>query len=215
MNNFRQELLNFNKNSYEEEKGLIRFALLLLALFVFFVTIFTYCIICVQVIGSSMENTLSNGDYLYVNLLGKANYGDVIIIDNKKQLSNGSYEYIVKRVIGLEGDEILIKNGDVYRNGQLLEEDYIRKIDGQKVKTSANKHDLNDFSSEKKWIVGKDEIFFLGDNRINSNDSRYYETCKESDVVGVIEKWSIKSKAFSTSFNKTLNKIRLALTGEK
>ena len=162
-----------------------------------------------------MENTLSNGDYLYVNLLGKADYGDVIIIDNKKQLSNGTYEYIVKRVIGLEGDEILIKNGEVYRNGQLLKEDYLRVINGNQVKTSANKNDLNDFTSEKKWIVGENEIFFLGDNRINSKDSRYYETCKESDVVGIVENWSIKTKKLSTSFNKTISKIRFALTGVK
>lgn len=62
----------------------------------------------------------------------------------------------VKRVIGIPGDEVELRQGTVYVNGQALEEPYARL-------------DQSDFGPE---TVPEDHLFFLGDNRGNSSDSR-------------------------------------------
>jgi signal peptidase I len=63
----------------------------------------------------------------------------------------------VKRVIGLPGDEILIEDGQVYVNGEPLDEPYVVYDDG---------------SDYGPVTVPEDHLFFLGDNRPNSSDSR-------------------------------------------
>lgn len=63
----------------------------------------------------------------------------------------------VKRVIGLPGDEVLIEGGRVFVNGTLLDEPYVV-------------HD--DLSDYGPVVVPEDRLFFLGDNRPNSSDSR-------------------------------------------
>lgn len=63
----------------------------------------------------------------------------------------------VKRVVGLPGDEIVIEQGQVFVNGEPVEEDYV--VFG----------DQSDFGPV---TVPEDRLFFLGDNRPNSSDSR-------------------------------------------
>jgi signal peptidase I len=75
----------------------------------------------------------------------------------------------VKRVIGLPGDEILIEDGTVFVNGQPLDEPY--KVD-----------EANDYGPV---VVPEDRLFFLGDNRPNSSDSRRgLGMVPRDDVVG-------------------------------
>lgn len=63
----------------------------------------------------------------------------------------------VKRVIGLPGDEVLIEDGQVYVNGELIDEPYVVFDDG---------------SDYGPVTVPEGHLFFLGDNRPNSSDSR-------------------------------------------
>ena len=65
---------------------------------------------------------------------------------------------LIKRLIGLPGDIISIKDGQVYRNGVILDEPYL---------TAGNGPGMND-----TYLVPEDHIFVLGDNRNNSLDSR-------------------------------------------
>ena len=167
MKTFSNEEILKIKDPHKEDRELLKFCLILFAVFVIISSLFTANFINVKVVGASMENTLHNGDVLCVQTSAKITYGDIIIIDNKKP-----NEYIVKRVIGLGGDTITIKQGEVYRNGKLLDEtSYVKKINGVTVKTSATGGN-SDFTTEKSWVLKENEIFFLGDNRINSTDSR-------------------------------------------
>lgn len=120
---------------------------------VLFSTLFRPC----TVQGNSMIPTLQNGDQL---LLSNLNYqpkaGDIVAIRREGDTP------LIKRVIALEGDTLFIdpESGEVYRNGTLLDEPYLT------VKTPA-------VQAVGKITVPKGMVFVMGDNRVNSHDSRY------------------------------------------
>ena len=147
--------------------------------------LFTHVFFFVLVDGASMNNTLQHGDGLIVNSLAKVDRGDVVIIQKGNKL-------IIKRVIALEGDIVRIDNlsHKVYITGKdgverELKEEYISSS------TSA------DYGTTQ-WLVGKNEVFYMGDNRENSEDSRKNGCCSLEDVVGVVSDYSIRIKGFTT-----------------
>jgi signal peptidase I len=80
----------------------------------------------IRVDGYSMEPTLHTGEFVIVNKitykLGEAERGDIVVFHYPR---NPEQEYI-KRVVGLPGDELEIRNGQVFVNGQLLDEPYVK-----------------------------------------------------------------------------------------
>lgn len=107
--------------------------------------------------GPSMEDTLSGGDYMFMEKISyifrPMERGDLVICYYPH---NDEYT-CVKRIIGLPGERVDIRQGRVYINGALLEETYLTKF------PSAN-HDGS-------WLVGEGTVFVLGDNRSVSKDS--------------------------------------------
>ena len=131
----------------------------------------------IEVNGPSMMNTLKSGDILCVQRYKKAERGSVVIIAGEK----GDDTCLIKRVIGAEGDVIVIEDGDVYLNGEKLDEPYV-----------LGRTYVNKLPVRKEYVVGEDEIFYLGDNRENSNDSRSeMGFCTEDQIVGVVPEWSM------------------------
>jgi signal peptidase I len=122
----------------------------------------------IRVDGSSMEPTLHGGEYVLVNKLsyrlGQPDHGDVIVFYYPR---DPEQEYI-KRVIGLPGDRIDIRDGNVYVNGQLLEEPYIAAAP----------------IYPGTWLVPDNSLFVLGDNRNNSSDSHSWGAVPNDYVVG-------------------------------
>lgn len=171
------------ENIKAEEKSNRRFlgftAVFVLILSVIFFLL-TEVFFVVLVYGESMEPTLHSGDVLVVNSYGSIDNGDVIIVDHKGK-------WLIKRAIGVEGDRIKIKDGNVLVNGKILQEDYIKK--------QGSTENLQ--WSENEYLVGEGEIFYLGDNRLNSSDSRIYGVCTTDDVKGVVENWSYNVKGIS------------------
>lgn len=108
--------------------------------------------------GESMEPTLSSGDVVLLNKIGSIDTNDIVVFQPS---SNLSAQYSVKRVIGTPGDTIVISNGDVYVNDVLFH-------------NIAETEDIEDAGLASTEItLGEDEYFLLGDNRNNSEDSRY------------------------------------------
>ena len=127
----------------------------------------------IRVDGPSMEDTLKNGDILFLNKLDKKFKRFDIVVIYKSDIR------LIKRVIGLPGENIEYKDNELYINGELVE-------DISLIRTG-------DFTLHE--LYGIDKIpegyyFVMGDNRTISKDSRYYD-------IGLIKKSAI---AGTTSF---------------
>ncbi|MGL5649705.1 MAG: signal peptidase I [Clostridium sp.] len=127
-----------------------------------------FLIFTVHIPSESMMPTINVGDRLIAKRVydyGKINRGDILVFDFKEEDS-----LYIKRVVGLPGDSILIDRKKLYINGEEFKEDYVK------------------FSEETyaEYIVPEKSYFFLGDNRANSKDSRYWKNpyINEEDIRG-------------------------------
>lgn len=156
----------------------------------------TYMLGKTTVVGHSMEPTLENDDSLLVDKVSycfrQPERYDVIVFE--PTIANVS-KYYVKRIVGLPGETIQIIDGVVYINGEPLENDVIYSFglkdeDGKPVEPEKI---YNAGLAEKPITLGYDEYFVLGDNRNNSEDSRFSNVgnVKYSAIIGRI--WAVSS----------------------
>lgn len=123
----------------------------------------------VRVDGYSMVPTLQDGEFLFVNKLSykfdDPARGDIIVFHYPPDPSR---QDLIKRVIGIPGDVIVINDHQVTVNGQILSEPYIAE----------------DPQYHGEWVVPKDNLFVLGDNRNDSSDSHVWGLLPMNLVVG-------------------------------
>ncbi|MGC1477620.1 MAG: signal peptidase I [Terriglobales bacterium] len=134
-----------------------------------FISIFLYQPVKVE--GTSMMPGLEDQERIFVNKFvyrwEPIERGDIIVFRYPRDTSK-SY---IKRVIGTAGDRIRIENGQVYVNGQAIDEEYVPS-------------DYADARSYGEIVVPRDSFFVLGDHRTMSNDSRDFGTVNERFVYG-------------------------------
>ena len=133
--------------------------------------------------SKSMESTLHVGDRVLVNKwsygLHDVHRGDVVVFSRPKDEPATNVSDLIKRVIGLPGETVTIANNHVYINGQQLNEPY---LDAGAVSVAV----------QGKWActptapckIPKGQLWVMGDNRTDSEDSRYFGPIPESTVVG-------------------------------
>lgn len=131
----------------------------------------------IRVEGTSMEPSLHDGEFVVVNRiayrLGQPERGDIVVfhppLDPERRF--------IKRIIGLPRDMIQVLDGTVYVNGESLSEPYI----------------LAPPLYSGQWEVGEGEVFVLGDNRNNSNDSQNWGSVAWDEVIGkaVVVYWPL------------------------
>jgi signal peptidase I len=202
----------------------------LLTTVVIAVFVITFIIQAFQIPSESMENTLLIGDYLLVDKLcyGGGRFldrilpyrtvhrGDIVVFHYPVNPS----EHFVKRVIGVPGDRIRLINRRVYVNGAPLAESYVRY--------SSPAHDVfrDDFPRvdifapglDVKWeiemrklvedgnlIIPEGHYFVLGDNRDDSDDSRYWGFVPRENIVGrpLLIYWSFRNVNDDLPFSST------------
>lgn len=155
-----------------------------------------YVFALTRVSGESMENTLHNGQLLLVSRIAHdfhrmPDYGEIVIIDSRVQRPRGvldgvkeafmdyvaffnkkyvSRSFWVKRVIGKPGDIIEFRDGKMWRNGEVLQEPYVK----EPMKPGP----------DRMIVVPQDTVFVMGDNRNHSADSRYIGPVPLDHVVG-------------------------------
>jgi signal peptidase I len=135
-----------------------------------------YLVQSVQVVGSSMIPTLHNSEHYLLNRwvyhFRTPQRSDIVVI---RDTAAGCYS--VKRIIGIPGDSIYLKDGFVFLNGRKLNEPYLLP----NMPTFAMGHGKDQFIT-----CGKDKYYILGDNRMNSADSRVYDAVPRKNIIGML-----------------------------
>lgn len=128
----------------------------------------------VQVEGNSMYPTLHDKSIGVSNTLGyhisKIERFDIVIIYVPEK-----NEYLVKRVIGLPGETVSYSNGQLYINGEQMDEPFLNQA-------YVEEYGATWMSDVSEITLGEDEYYCLGDNRPHSSDSRYYGPFKKENI---------------------------------
>src|ERR1700722_10563534 len=192
----------------------------LLGTVVIAVFVITFIVQAFQIPSESMMDTLLVGDYLLVNKLcygerGADNYlvpyqkierGDIVVfhypVDPK--------QHFVKRVIGIPGDKLRLVNKQVFINGVPLNEPYVRflpsndlfrdnfpRLDLSVVLPGGGKWwlEMRKLVEDGQLIVPDGHYFVMGDNRDDSEDSRYWGFVPRENIIGrpLLIYWSIRT----------------------
>lgn len=124
--------------------------------------------------GASMEPNFFDGDYLLVDELSyhfeQPERGDVVVFKSPQDPS----VYFIKRIVGLPGETIEVDNSAVKINDKVLGEKYL--TDGIR----------NEWSGYKSFKLSDSQYFVMGDNRINSFDSRYWGPLDQKSIIGLV-----------------------------
>jgi signal peptidase I len=132
--------------------------------------------------SESMENTLLIGDRVLVDRISwrvsDPRRTDIVVFHPPF-----AGPVLIKRIIGMPGDEISLVDGAVYVNGEPLDEPYVRKIAGKPVPSEPFDNGLP-WSLQEPYTVPADSYFVMGDNRIDSGDSREFGPVPRAQLVG-------------------------------
>jgi signal peptidase I len=134
----------------------------------------------VRVSGVSMFPTIKDKEFAITNAFearfGTIERGDVVVAHEKQYL----HAMVVKRVIAVPGDRIFAHNDIVYVNGEPIVEAYLENEWSTTIRDSEAIF-TEDFA---EVTLGEDEYWLMGDNRINSIDSRHFGPCTRDEIKG-------------------------------
>lgn len=165
------------------------------------ILLFVFVVVPSEVEGKSMEPNFSTGDRLYTNKLsywlGDTDFGrsigldyqrgDIIVVDPPSEGKS-----LIKRIIGMPGDRIMLKDGSVYLNGEKLVEPYLfPNIQTRQTGNFIREDEEIIVSCDNPKTIGPDQegedcYFALGDNRVNSHDSRNIGLVRRSWIQGKV-----------------------------
>lgn len=122
-----------------------------------------------QVSGFSMEPHIRSGEYVLIDTfayrIGAPRHGDIVAFRHE----DDARAIFIKRVIGLPGDRVRVDRGRVYVDGAKLDEPYVLHGDERSV---------------AQIVVPASSVYVLGDNRVESEDSRSFGPVSDAMLVG-------------------------------
>jgi signal peptidase I len=203
------------KNEVEEKprETPVEFLASLAAVLVTGLFIITFVVQAFEIPSSSMEETLLIGDHVFVNRIQFApktswvgpllpyrqvRRGDIVVFLHPDAAYSGTY--VVKRIMGVPGDRIHLRNGEVYRNGEKLDEPYVlhdRDEPNDFYRNNFPAVPPSDPNISPRWeeelpshvqgddlVVPPGHYFAMGDHRGVSLDSRYWGFIPQENVIG-------------------------------
>lgn len=146
--------------------------------------------------GVSMEDTLHDGDRLYSLQHKDIKRSDVVVVNAPDRINT----LYIKRVIGMPGDHVAMKNDQLYINGKKQSEPYLDKDFKKKAieeaatqrnvpadqMTFTDNFDIATWPSTKQATVPAGHYFVMGDNRLNSHDSRAFGFISKDQIQSVV-----------------------------
>ncbi|MFX3674126.1 MAG: signal peptidase I [Paenisporosarcina sp.] len=131
--------------------------------------------------GESMMPTLENGERMIVNKIGyeigKPDRFDIVVFHATEKK-----DYI-KRVIGLPGDHVAYKDDQLFVNGDAIPEPYLDKYKAEITSgTLTENFTLEEYTQMS--VIPEGYVFVMGDNRLNSTDSRTIGVVPMDEIIG-------------------------------
>ena len=122
--------------------------------------------------GPSMEPTFYSNQYVLVDeityRLRKPERGEIIVFRNPRNEA----EFYIKRIIGLPGETVAVTDNEIEINGEKLNEGYINVKNGM--------------MGRNNFILKDGEYFVMGDNRLQSFDSRSWGPLSKEEIIGMV-----------------------------
>jgi len=159
----------------------------------------TFVVQAFKIPTGSMENNLLIGDHLLVNKfvfgpsasglerallpIGTIKRGDIVVFKYPVEPDRD----FIKRVIGLPGDTLELREKKVYLNGVPQNEPYVHFLQPPGTSAGSELHEVTSFDVRERYgpvIVPPNQYFVMGDNRDNSQDSRYWGFMPREYVKG-------------------------------
>jgi len=191
--------------SEKRRTGVFDWTMTVAAALVLFLTIRTFAVEAFKIPTGSMENNLLIGDHLLVNKFVFApnatrperalmperdiHRGDVVVFKYPDEPERD----FIKRVIGLPGETLELRNKKVYVDGKPLDEPYVHFLEPASTSQEVTSFDVRERYGPVK--VPTEQYFVMGDNRDNSQDSRYWGFLPRSYIKGkaLMIYWSYES----------------------
>ncbi|TSC93878.1 MAG: signal peptidase I [Candidatus Berkelbacteria bacterium Athens1014_28] len=143
-----------------------------LVVFILLLVLCNYFLISIFIVdGASMDPMLKTGEIgvlnKYIYIIDNPKRGDIVVVKYPGDPEKRRY---VKRVIGLPGEKVKVYSGLVYVDGKVLKENYLAEYVWS--------------DKDGEWQLGERDYFLMGDNRPNSNDSRYFGPVEQRFILG-------------------------------
>lgn len=204
---------------HRESSGWVESLQALLSTLVIALFIITFAVQAFQIPSASMEETLLVGDYLFVDKLHFGSSHDSVSLVPFRPVQRGDIVvfhhpadptlHLVKRVVGVPKDRIRLVNKQVWINGVAQQEGYVHYLNSPPdvfrddfprldfLSPNINPRwyiDLPNHIDRGELVVPAGEYFVMGDNRDNSQDSRYWGFVPAENIIGrpLLVYWSVR-----------------------